>query len=139
MKIRNGFISNSSSSNFIVAFPREPKTVEDVKEMVFRDSPVLEDPYYNKNDDYYKKRASSYPADMVAQTIFGDIQLQKPNNHKAIYEAVDDKQEAKEFLSKNTNQFIYVFNYADENGNYFCALEHGDLFCNLQNIVISCH
>lgn len=35
MKIRQGFVSNSSSSSFVVAFPEQPKSSEDVLEMMF--------------------------------------------------------------------------------------------------------
>ncbi len=35
MKIRNGFVSNSSSSSFVVAFPKKPKSAEDVHKMMF--------------------------------------------------------------------------------------------------------
>ena len=35
MKIRHGFVSNSSSSSFVVAFPHKPETVEDLKGMMF--------------------------------------------------------------------------------------------------------
>ncbi len=37
MKQRNGFVSNSSSSSFIVLFPHKPKSKEDLKEMMFKD------------------------------------------------------------------------------------------------------
>jgi hypothetical protein len=35
MKIRKGFVSNSSSSSFVVAFPKEPKSFDDVYEAMF--------------------------------------------------------------------------------------------------------
>ena len=35
MKTRNGFVSNSSSSSFVVAFPKKPKTVADVFKYMF--------------------------------------------------------------------------------------------------------
>lgn len=35
MKIRNGFVSNSSSSSFIVVFPSKPKDTDELKEMMF--------------------------------------------------------------------------------------------------------
>jgi len=35
MKIRNGFVSNSSSSSFVIAFPKKPKNFADVYEMMF--------------------------------------------------------------------------------------------------------
>jgi hypothetical protein len=39
MKIRSGFVSNSSSSSFIVAFPKKPKTEADVLNMMFKGNP----------------------------------------------------------------------------------------------------
>ncbi len=35
MKTRNGFVSNSSSSSFVVAFPKKPKRFEDAYKMMF--------------------------------------------------------------------------------------------------------
>jgi hypothetical protein len=35
MKIRSGFVSNSSSSSFIVIFPNKPKTVEETMKIVY--------------------------------------------------------------------------------------------------------
>lgn len=35
MKVRTGFVSNSSSSSFVIGFPHKPKSAEDVQEMMF--------------------------------------------------------------------------------------------------------
>jgi len=35
MKIRNGFVSNSSSSSFIVFFKKKPGTVKEIKDYLF--------------------------------------------------------------------------------------------------------
>ena len=40
MKIRTGFISNSSSSSFIVAFSKKPKTKDDVLKEMFPNDPM---------------------------------------------------------------------------------------------------
>jgi len=37
MKIRNGFVSNSSSSSFVVAFSHKPESAEELKKMMFPD------------------------------------------------------------------------------------------------------
>lgn len=44
MKARNGFVSNSSSSSFIVAFPKiaEDMTVEELRHMMFGDADLVE-------------------------------------------------------------------------------------------------
>ena len=35
MKIRNGFVSNSSSSSFVVAFPKKPENQQELQDMMF--------------------------------------------------------------------------------------------------------
>jgi len=71
MKIRNGFVSNSSSSSFVVSFPREPKNIEDVKDMLFDKGQTLyAAPYDN---DFY-------PVEQVARTVWYDICNQNKND-----------------------------------------------------------
>ena len=41
MKIRNGFVSNSSSSSFLVGFPRKLKSVEQVQRLLFGDKELI--------------------------------------------------------------------------------------------------
>ena len=77
MKIRNGFVSNSSSSSFVVLFPNEPKCADDVKNMLFSEGQEV---YGSPYDDEEK-----WSTDMVAQTVWEDICDQEKNNmEKAI-------------------------------------------------------
>ena len=55
MKVRNGFVSNSSSSSFLVALPDDPKNVEDVRKMFFPDQKlydIYENEYMNEYTTY---------------------------------------------------------------------------------------
>lgn len=188
MKIRNGFVSNSSSSSFVVAFPREPKSVEDVKEMVFGEKERFENPYADLQ--WRPNSTESWSADEVAKTIWEDIKEQKVNDIKAITESVsngwfddfddlpghdsdekwkkvrelnwndpednkkiqaiwdESEKENEKRAKKISKRFrevvgkeaqIYVFEFSDNDGEYFCALEHGEVFRNLPNIRTSYH
>ena len=63
MKIRNGFVSNSSSSSFAVAFPRKPDSVEETLEILFGED-------IEGNVTIYEKSLSKR---RVAEIVFGDI------------------------------------------------------------------
>ena len=80
MKIRKGFVSNSSSSSFIVAFPKMPESVEEVKQMLFGDKEVYEHPY----PENYPDDPTEYSTVKVAETVFEDIKDQEPNDQEAI-------------------------------------------------------
>lgn len=64
MKRRNGFVSNSSSSSFVVAFPREPKSAKETKEILFPNLDTL---------DYYDGRHKTMD---IAKWVFDDIKIQ---------------------------------------------------------------
>lgn len=80
MKIRNGFVSNSSSSSFIVSFKKEPKSVEDVKNALFN----VGQEYFNNPYSYGESEA--YSVQKVAETVWEDICGQTKNNIKAATE-----------------------------------------------------
>ena len=179
MKIRNGFVSNSSSSSFIVIFPKIPKSAEDVKNILFTEGQTI----YNSPYDF-----DGYSLEQVAETVWNDIKEQKVNDMKVASETMENvshydysdapnykdfehiedlnerweaendartiyaKKKLKEFfnirklkLKKLKGEDIgedvcfYNFEYADNDGSYFSALEHGDLFRNLKHIKISNH
>ena len=49
MKVRAGFVSNSSSSAFLIALPHMPKSAEELKDMMFGDKKVWIGPYMGKH------------------------------------------------------------------------------------------
>lgn len=82
MKIRAGFVSNSSSSMFVVAFPREPKSAKEVKQIMFGNCDTFQNPY----DE------GSTPTEQIAKTVWEDIKPQRKWKKKhrdiKVYEAV---------------------------------------------------
>lgn len=69
MKIRRGFVTNSSSSSFIVFFDKKPETVDDVLKTLFFDE---ESQKYQTTVSIYGDSMSSLD---VAQRVFDDIEM----------------------------------------------------------------
>ena len=66
MKIRNGFVSNSSSSSFILYFKTIPNSVSDIKELIFNK--------YDKERDFVTDdNCNCYPLTTVAKSILESI------------------------------------------------------------------
>ena len=68
MKIRNGFVSNSSSSSFVVAFPHKPETIEELKEMMFGKQE------FHYISIYGEKGQTDYPTQVIAEAVFNTIE-----------------------------------------------------------------
>jgi len=64
MKIRSGFVSNSSSSSFILKFDKLPESVEEVKVLLFGENPPLLTTYWG--DD-------AVSTQQIAEVLFRDI------------------------------------------------------------------
>lgn len=164
MKIRNGFVSNSSSSSFVVAFPKKPNTKKSLQRMLFGSEKFFANPYD------WDHTCSGWPIEMVVNAIWEQLVNQTPNNKKAIFEGFQgwydgypnckdfEDMEGKtnwiawedadaemrhkkvdEFMRAHPLHYIYVFHFADENGRFECALEHGYTFNNVPHEVISRH
>jgi hypothetical protein len=162
MKIRNGFVSNSSSSSFVVAFPKKPDNAEEVQYILRLGEHVVA----------YGEVMHGYDA---ALRVYQDILLQKANNKEEITESMEEfyeteiearrqlgldedcfspistkdlnranklvkkinKDKVDKFLKENEGSEIYCFHYSDNDGE--SVLEHGDIFNSVPNNVRSNH
>lgn len=80
MKTRQGFVSNSSSSSFLVAFARKPETREELRTILFEEGQTE----YPVPWDFYDVK--SYPVDRVLDTVWADLQDQAPVTDAAAIE-----------------------------------------------------
>jgi len=158
VKIRNGFVSNSSSSSFIVCFPKRPETAEEVRQLMFGDLEYMSHPY----------EFGAVDTKQIAETVFADLKPQRaatfnkvikilkrgwdgpPNllddyfydriTHEEFKQKQDDwaQAQAEKFMDE-CKGIIYIFRYGDDDGSYFAALEHGEIFRNLKYYRVSQH
>lgn len=80
MKVRNGFVSNSSSSSFVVAFPKKPETAEDVKEMMFGKQGWHYAGYYSDDGDV--------PTKDIADAVFREVDGKESAGKLKVYKAI---------------------------------------------------
>jgi hypothetical protein len=80
MKKRIGFVSNSSSSSFVVAFPKKPKNIKELQEMMFGKQEWHYSDGYGKNTDI--------PTTDIAKAVFSEINNKKTASKKDVFESI---------------------------------------------------
>lgn len=169
MKIRNGFVSNSSSSSFLLMFKKIPKSREDVQSYIWPKISMIGNPYDS---------LECYPVSQAADAVWEQIKEQKPCTREYLiselsggwepYEMAEKiigkydcdftevekieyyKKKEKlvkleceklctELLKKYKKLKIYRVSFSDNDGPFNSTMEHGNVFKNIPNKQFSHH
>lgn len=162
MKVRNGFVSNSSSSSFIVGFSQEPDAAY-LKKVLYNDQDFIR---YEYGDD-------DISTDTLVEWILNEISnAERLVGVKAIVDAIgedagsyseypdyklkpgtDEYEKAWEEYNQKSieralkmasdlddpNLVFYQMEFADEDGRIGCQLEHGRTFNGMPYLQFSHH
>jgi hypothetical protein len=163
MKVRQGFVSNSSTSSFIIAFKRKPKSPQEIKSILFDSNTIKKYSWPDTGEEYQTIG--------FAETIFMDIEKQKsasideiskeltngwltgaPDYHQYEIKGTDKidwdayekasniyaTQVATEFVNENKDCEFFIVEYGDDN-SYTGTMEHGGIFNKIPHIRLSKH
>jgi hypothetical protein len=166
VKLRAGFVSNSSSSSFIVAFPKNFKpTPEAIKVYLFPRRKALVVQYYDEVlsiDDavrrIYAQMKGKHPNSPTAirrALLDGQVPglpdhnafpFRQPGTHETNWEAwhraADARRRAwwkQQAASLAPGHDLYVFQFGDESGTAEAILEHAETFRAVPHVVIGHH
>jgi hypothetical protein len=78
MKQRHGFVSNSSSSAFILVLPKLPGSVKETEELLFGDQLYIDYPY---NDNHPNSEAIKFSTKEIAAIVFRNLQGEQIKDH----------------------------------------------------------
>lgn len=172
MKLKTDFVTNSSSSTFVVVFNKKITKFEDVEHKIpgteskarqVYDDAKAQNPQlitdkvinflstefsygylydldipeldYSKHEKIFCEREGITRNEMWKKRAWQ--QAFYDEHHKIQIKACTQKAVA--FVEEHKGNYMYIFNYGDEDGTFMSEMEHGGTFRELPHITISKH
>lgn len=167
LKTKSDFVTNSSSSSFIVAWDKIVETFDDVKkhltctdhakivlgDILNQEPLVLKEGNFDFDLDPVLKgitnrivvelKTGTFPEDIswreYDHLVKSGLTTQQASKIVKKERMEKAEQIAINFIKNNIGRVIYFFTYADEDGEISSDMEHGDIFRKLPNICINKH
>lgn len=151
MKIRTGFVSNSSSSSFILFFDKYPSK-EYLAELMgnwddanIQSEEVVTEVWNSINDNIQEITDNTFIYEYIYPHDDTKIDLSEIKYSFIRYENMDKVSDIdffnklKETINISTRKYVTSIDFSDNDGNYYAQLEHGDIFRNMDHFSISHH
>jgi hypothetical protein len=150
MKIRTGFVANSSSSSFLVRFPEWPKDCEVIKKLLFGDEEEIHDPWYGggKTKDVANYIYEKFWADNDFTTAslgqILDVMIEKEEDNYDWKEVEDHREEIETEALKKAREWQDKEGYScvaeiGDHESYGALVEHGEILTKLDHIRLNHH
>lgn len=112
MKTRKGFVSNSSSSSFLLIFNKKPETEQELKNILFPGKSELDIiPYYEQDVGIFA----------IVDCIFRELNDKGVVCHRDLIEFFNDSDTSSEFMCENDKERLNALNKENETytSNYY--------------------
>lgn len=140
MKTRSGFISNSSSSCFILFLDKRPKSASEVRELLFPGEPFFANEHFWADKE---NAVRGWLTSEVAEFIFERIKDKQPINEVEIKQLLAHREACKvgsKLLGELCNgKYVIAVEFADDDSALEASLTFGRAFRKVNHIEVSLH